>query len=245
MRLHVLSDLHLEFSPFTPSIPADADLVVIAGDTLPKGRAASWVSANIDRRTILIGGNHDCYRTSVQRAQRVMSRDAAAHVQVLENQTHVHQGVRFLGCTGWTDFKATGSQRQAMDRAASEMNDYRMIRMEPGYRKLRPADTQALAEMSKAWLLDQVSGSFDGKTVIVTHTCPLVELLPEDRNRDHLDAAYTNDWLEFLTCKIDLWIFGHTHFAVDRTINGVRFISNPKGYPGEETGFQPDLIVSL
>ena len=37
MRLHVLSDLHLEFSPFTPLIPADADLVVIAGDTLPAG----------------------------------------------------------------------------------------------------------------------------------------------------------------------------------------------------------------
>lgn len=245
MRLHILSDLHLEFAAFTPTIPPDAELVVIAGDTLPKGKAAGWVSANIDHQTILIGGNHDCYRTSVQRAQRAMTRDAAAHVHVLENQAYVYQNVRFLGCTGWTDFKATGSQRRAMDRAASEMNDYRMIRMEPGYRKLRPADTQAIADASKAWLLEQVSTSFHGKTVVVTHTCPLVQLLPEDRDRDHLDAAYTNDWLEFLNYKIDLWIFGHTHTAVDRSINGVRFISNPKGYPNEETGFQPDLTVTI
>lgn len=245
MRLHILSDLHLEFAAFTPTIPPEAELVVIAGDTLPKGKAASWVSTNIDLQTILIGGNHDCYRTSVQRAQRVMSRDAAGHVHVLQNQAHVHQGVRFLGCTSWTDFKATGNQRQAMDRAASEMNDYRMIRMEPGYRKLRPADTQALAEASKAWLLSQVSTPFDGKTVVVTHTCPLVELLAEDRDRDHLDAAYTNDWLEFLTYKIDLWIFGHTHAAVDRRISGVRFVSNPRGYPKEVTGFQSNLIVSI
>lgn len=245
MRLHVLSDLHLEFSPLTPSIPADADLVVIAGDTLPKGRAASWVSANIDHETILIGGNHDCYGTSVQQAQRVMSRDAAAHVRFLENQAHVHQGVRFLGCTAWTDFKATGSQRRAMDRAASEMNDYRMIRMEPGYRKLRPADTQAFAETSRTWLLEQATIPFGGKTVVVTHTCPLLQLMWADRDYDHLDAAYTNDWLEFLDCKIDLWIFGHTHTAVDQCVNGIRFLSNPRGYPNEETGFNPVLVVSV
>lgn len=45
--------------------------------------------------------------------------------------------------------------------------------------------------------------------------------------------------------KIDLWIFGHTHEAVDEVVNGVRFVSNPRGYPTEETGFRPDLVVSV
>ena len=41
MRIHLLSDLHLEFEPFEP--PAmDADVVVLAGDIHIKGRGVDW-----------------------------------------------------------------------------------------------------------------------------------------------------------------------------------------------------------
>lgn len=32
---------------------------------------------------------------------------------------------------------------------------------------------------------------------------------------------------------------GHTHFAGDKDINGVRCICNPKGYPGENPAWKP------
>lgn len=58
-------------------------------------------------------------------------------------------------------------------------------------------------------------------------------------------AAYGNNWDGLMNFKIDLWIFGHTHEAVDEVVNGIRFVSNPRGYPNEETGFRPDLVVNV
>ncbi len=35
------------------------------------------------------------------------------------------------------------------------------------------------------------------------------------------------------------------HRAVDITLDGCRVVSNPRGYPGEQTGFDPGLVISL
>jgi predicted phosphodiesterase len=53
-----------------------------------------------------------------------------------------------------------------------------------------------------------------------------------------------NRWHELVE-KADLWIFGHTHRAVDVTMGRCRLISNPRGYPGERTGFEPSLVVNI
>lgn len=46
MRIHVLSDLHLEFGPFDfPKI--DADLVVLAGDVHVKLNGIRWIKEAI------------------------------------------------------------------------------------------------------------------------------------------------------------------------------------------------------
>ena len=63
-------------------------------------------------------------------------------------------------------------------------------------------------------------------------------------HQDHLSAAYSNNWPE-LVSKADVWIFGHTHEAVDDEFYGCHVISNPRGYPDEETGFRPGLILEV
>ncbi|MNG26716.1 hypothetical protein D3C84_1117400 [compost metagenome] len=60
----------------------------------------------------------------------------------------------------------------------------------------------------------------------------------------HLEAAYANDWTE-LVGQADVWVYGHTHAAADFMENGCRLISNPRGYPGEQTGFRADLVVEI
>lgn len=157
----------------------------------------------------------------------------------------MHQGVRFIGCTGWTDFRSFGHVKLNVANAQDSLNDYRMIRHEPSFRRLRAADTQGIADESRKWLLEQVRTPFSGKTVVVTHHAPLLRLLPSWPDVSGLDAAYGNDWAEFLGQQIDLWVFGHTHHAVDVVIGGVRFVSNPRGYPGEVTGFRSDLILDI
>ncbi len=93
------------------------------------------------------------------------------------------------------------------------------------------------------FLKRELSEPFDGKTVVVTHHCPVPEVGREKHN-DHLSAAYFNSWHALLPL-VDVWIFGHTHRAVDCELDGCRIISNPRGYPGEETGFVPNLTVEI
>ena len=61
MRVHVLSDLHLEFGPF--SVPkVEADVVVLAGDTQPGKRGVQWALKTFPHRPVIyVLGNHDYY----------------------------------------------------------------------------------------------------------------------------------------------------------------------------------------
>jgi len=244
VKIHILSDLHLEFSSHVPN-ETDADVIILAGDIHTKGRAATWASGIFATTTVLVAGNHDCYGGSLQGAHRKLRESAREHVHFLEQGIFLHQGVRFIGCTAWTDFRSFGHVQLNVSNAQASMNDYRMIRHEPTFRRLRASDTQAIAEESRQWLLELVRTPFAGKTVVVTHHAPLLQLLPSWPDVSGLDAAYGNDWPEFLGQQIDLWVFGHTHHAVDVEIGGVRFVSNPRGYPQEQTGFRADLVIEI
>jgi len=65
-----------------------------------------------------------------------------------------------------------------------------------------------------------------------------------DMHDGHLSAAYTNRWNSLLA-KVDVWIFGHTHRAIDIELGGSRLISNPRGYPQEFTGFISDFTMEI
>ena len=61
MRLHILSDLHLEHGFF--EMPAvKSDVLVLAGDILTPSQQAAWSArepVNAGRPVIQIAGNHD------------------------------------------------------------------------------------------------------------------------------------------------------------------------------------------
>ena len=61
MRVHVISDLHLEFAPFQPN-NVDADVVVLAGDVHTGKNGIKWIlEAFRDRPVIYVLGNHEFY----------------------------------------------------------------------------------------------------------------------------------------------------------------------------------------
>ncbi|MNR64509.1 hypothetical protein D3C85_1871810 [compost metagenome] len=61
-----------------------------------------------------------------------------------------------------------------------------------------------------------------------------------------LDAAYANNCEGLMGGdRVALWVHGHSHVAVDYEIEGTRVVCNPRGYPGEETGFDPELVLTL
>ncbi|NBB11026.1 metallophosphoesterase [Pseudomonas sp. SLFW] len=242
MKVCVLSDLHLEFESFEP-IALDADLVVLAGDIHTKERGVKWANEAFAANVLYVLGNHEFYSGHFDRALEKSRQLAASHVHVMEQDVFIQDGVRFLGCTGWTDFAATGDATAASALARDSMNDFKVIRAGTNYRRLRTDDVAARSRLAKDWLATELAKPFTGRTVVITHHSPLVEVGGHE-HAGHLTAAYCNNWPS-LVMQADVWIFGHTHHAIDVEIGGCRMISNPKGYPSEQTGFDARMILEI
>ncbi|MOA19590.1 hypothetical protein D3C78_1399840 [compost metagenome] len=172
-----------------------------------------------------------------------MKEAALPHVHVLENELMILDQTRFLVTTAWTDYSSTGDVVAAKRLAWEWMNDFRVIRADDNYRRLRPDDLSTRSKTAYQWLAQELDKPFDGKTVVVTHHAPALDHVG-DGHPGHLVAAYANDWSDLLG-KADLWIYGHTHVAADFFKEGCRVVSNPRGYPGQNTGFNPDLLIEL
>ncbi|MBN2506703.1 MAG: metallophosphoesterase family protein [Verrucomicrobia bacterium] len=250
VTLHILSDLHLEFGPANPE-PAGGDVVVLAGDIAP-GLAglemAAWLFPG--RPVVYVAGNHEYYGQALPQLTEELKRAAeGTRVRFLENREAVLQGVRFLGCTLWTDFGLFGKARaEALQRIAGiRMNDYRVVRDSRSGAWLRPDATRALHMESRAWLERALAAPFDGPTVVVTHHAPSIRSIDLPSRGDPIWAAYASD-LEALMGRerVVLWVHGHTHCPADYEVRGTRVLSNPRGYPHQcPTGFNPGLAVQV
>lgn len=242
MKLQIYSDLHNEFAVFEAPAVA-ADLVILAGDIHTKARGVIWAGEAFSCPVIYICGNHEFYGGHIDHTLRKMKEAALPHVHVLENETFIWNQTRFLCATGWTDYSATGHVEDATGTALGRMNDFRVIRIDDDFRRLHPSDLISRNHATYDWLAQELDKPFDGKTVVVTHHAPVLEVVG-DKYEGHLIAAYTNSWHALLE-KADLWVFGHTHRAIDVKLGRCHVVSNPRGYPREDTGFDPSLVVSL
>ncbi len=250
MKLHILSDLHLEFSTFE-SPETDADTIILAGD-IGKGRIGiDWArEAFPNKKIVYVPGNHEFY--GYHRPETLaMMRDAAQKVGIhlLDDDELVIGNVRFLGCTLWTDFLLFGEAKQitAMSDGQLCLNDFRVIREETK-KPFTPARSIELHKKSLAWIKTKLDEPFDGNTVVVTHHLPSKQSVVA-RFKDSLLSACFASELDYLFGKMDLWIHGHTHDNLDYEVNGTRVICNPRGYVtyrGQENDdFIPNLVIEI
>ena len=98
LKLHVLSDLHLEFSNL--SVPKTvADVVLLAGDIWIGEAGIGWARETFpDKEIIYLAGNHEFYgkqRSETLGLLRTASQDAGVHF--LDNDEVIIDDVRFLG----------------------------------------------------------------------------------------------------------------------------------------------------
>ena len=250
MRLHILSDIHLERAPFTaPDV--DADLVVLAGDIAPGTAGVRWARSWLDQRPALyVAGNHEFYGHSfTELPDQLKASAAGSGVEVMENDLSVVAGVRFLGCSLWSDFAFAGPELREHSMAICErmVNDYRQIRVADPEQRLRAQDTLDRHLASRAWLTQRLREPHDGPTVVITHHAPIVRAPPDNPLLAAIGGAFASDLTELMgAAAVDLWIFGHIHRTVDLDVKGTRVISNQRGYPLEPvSGFDPELVVDL
>ena len=247
MRIQILSDLHNEFSVMDP-VDAGADAVVLAGDIDLGTQGYVWArSAFPGRPVVYVAGNHEYYRNAIPSlTRRLIGMKNSGSISFLECGEAEIMGFRFLGCTLWSDFGLNGDARSAMELARVRMNDYDKIRLSPGYRRLRPADTVSRFAESVRWLDTELAHDAD-RTVVVTHHAPSERSIDPAFVADPINGAFASDLEELITRRSPaLWIHGHTHFCVDYTIGRTRVISNQRGYSHLPVGgFDPALVVEL
>lgn len=254
MRIYAVNDLHIEIGFWmpTPSTVATADLVVLAGDIGRHAEGLVWArTAFAGKRIVYVAGNHEFYGAEYHEMRRELRRTARElGIDLLENDEVVIDGVRFLGCTLWTDFRLYGDEFEAMDYARRRMNDFLRIRFEDSPSvTFRPEDSAVLHRQSRAWLEGKLAEPFAGKTVVVTHHAPSLASIDEQWKDDLLTAAFASH-LDPLVVRADLWLHGHTHAFADHRVGDCRVMCNPRGYARdgralERTGWNPELIVEV
>jgi UDP-2,3-diacylglucosamine pyrophosphatase LpxH len=245
MRIHVLSDLHLEHDPDWRPPQVDADALVLAGD-IDAGLRGMAKFTRHGKRVLYVPGNHEYFGENMGglgAAMRLYSK--ACGVTLLDSDEAVIDGVRFLGTTLWTDFELFGADKLQLAQAAADryMNDY--ICINSGSKGcLTPADALAMHKKAVAWLEQKLDQPFEGPTVVITHHAPHPRSIDAAHARKMMAAAFASD-LTRLMGKPQVWIHGHVHHSFDYEVNGTRILSNPKGYGQENRDFQPDYVLTI
>ena len=257
MKLHILSDLHNEFSTFKPP-STKADVVVLAGDIHNHENGVTWAAATFRKPVLYVAGNHEFYGNDIASLPASMKAAAAGtNVIVLDNDVAVIDGVRFLGTTLWTTFHLTTDDTEealkAMKVAELLMTDYRVVSYKG--RRLKPIDTSMYCAEAISFLTRELLRPFDGPTVVVTHHAPSPKSIHPRFAENAINAAFASrlDWLcDLGTRPPKLWIHGHTHDSFDYRVGDTRVVANPRGYTRritpdwpENNCFKAGLVVEI
>lgn len=251
MKIRVLSDLHLEFQDWTPP-PVEADVVVLGGDIDVGADGIEWARRSFPSSAIVyVPGNHEFYGARFQDVSSALREDGARFdVSVLDGDSVLVNGVRFLGATLWTDFALHGTEPEriagAMANAKYGINDFRVIRFGNGG-LFRPEHARALHLSQASWLRSALAEPFCGTTVVVTHFLPHRMSIHPKYEGSTLNPCFASDLDDIVRAPVALWIHGHTHESCDYVVNDTRVVCNPRGYlPGEPNRmFQPRLAIDM
>jgi len=248
MKIQVISDLHREFG-FMDINFSNADVVVIAGDVNLGTKGIQWILSAIKNIPVVyVLGNHEYYRGSYPKTlNEITELSVGTNVHVLENKAIVIDNVTFHGTTLWTDFELLGDPKINGSICQSKMNDYKLIRRDPSYSKLRSIDTYVIHRAALKWLETSLESSSTKKNIVVTHHAPSIKSIPERLRSDILSSAYASN-LEATILKYqpDYWIHGHIHVPIRYNVGDTTVLCNPHGYMNEPyNGFDSNLTIEI
>lgn len=281
MNIQLLSDLHLESNPhFTAAPTPGADILVLAGDIGSYQPGSKLTALNIPDfglgrfsplpaadggagwpvPVLFLPGNHEYDGLDFDDAHgRLRETCERLGMIWLERETVVLGGVRFVGCTLWTDFEALANinpqaadspltqQMQAREKAFRAANFY--LNKNHSFRLGQPMladDVREEGIRSQQWLRQALAQPFDGITVVVTHFAPSLLSADPRYGLNAGTAGFCNNLNELLGLA-RLWLHGHLHCPADYVKNGCRVVANPLGYArkGEQKAFRPELLISV
>jgi predicted phosphodiesterase len=288
VNIQLLSDLHLESHPHFAAQPlAGADVLVLAGDigsyqqdsALTRLAVPDFGLARFSPRpvheggagwptpVIFVPGNHEYDGLEFDEAhQRLRQACERWGLIWLEQESVVLQGVRFVGCTLWSDFDGLSSAAgtpanaaagtapgalaehlKARDKAFRAANFY--LRKNHSLQAGAPMLAEQVREQalkSQRWLRQALATGFDGPTVAVTHFAPSLLSADPRYGLTPGTAGFCNA-LDDLLPAAQLWLHGHLHCPQDYVSRGCRVVANPLGYArkGEQKNYRPELLIAV
>jgi Icc-related predicted phosphoesterase len=253
MKIGLISDIHLSVGSL-PLPQPDADVLVIAGDVARPAQAMEWAGAS-RIPTIYVVGNHEFYGSDLESTYaRFKELAQGTNVRLLERSEWHHDGVRFLGCTLWSDYRlfdSPDSRRRGIDDAVRLMFDFSRIRVAPDFEEtFTPAVSQLLFSQSVAWLDECFARPHSGPTVVVTHFAPTPASIAARFEKSTINASFVSDLTEKIgRWQPELWLHGHTHDSFDYRIGRTRVLCNARGYAKggttENARFDPAFVVDI
>lgn len=263
MKLRILSDLHIEFHPFTiPRTEHDAgSVLILAGDIGVIHRRAELESflrsaAGQFRAVIYVLGNHEFYRGIWPDAKDdILGWSLPDNVYLLERQWVQIDDIIFVGATLWTDFD--GDDLSVMLEAERTLHDFHYISVH-GTDKTMPRAIGAEMmlqdhKQSLSWLystLNEVQAQ-GKRCVLVTHHGVSRLSIHESYRDDPLNGAFVSDCTHLLEqTRPELVIHGHVHNSFDYVLGSTRVVVNPRGYTRtddsqENPAFDPFFTIDL
>lgn len=261
MKIHLLSDLHLEHTAFRPS-KVKADVVFLAGDISVGYSALEWASESFgDTPVFIVNGNHEYFDGDIAAwhagAAEVLRKLDNPNLHFLEQEGYTlrpigEQPVRILGATLWTDFALFGRDSQAYcgHLAQRGMPDY--VRIQLNGKGLCWQDTLNRHESTVAWMAKEAQAAkFRGERVIaLTHMAPSKRCCLPVFAENVLTASFASNLERFADQYIDAWFSGHTHASSQFPVGNCMMYANPRGYRltsgrYENPLFDPNLVIDF
>ncbi|EGD95721.1 hypothetical protein TESG_08404 [Trichophyton tonsurans CBS 112818] len=254
-RIQVISDLHLEVNNEYRSfiIPPAAPFLVLAGDIgqlIDYHEYLHFLNTQCAqfKHVYLVLGNHEFYGLSRTEGLKLATR--------LEQETQPHGKLSILNrhraeLPGFPNIVLLGCTLQS--RIPSESVNAVLSRIGDFQRILdwSIADHNAEHTQDTEWLAHQIktikAEKGNATVIVITHHAPCVQ---ESSRPEQVDNPWTcsfaTELLDGTTVfsQAQHWIFGHTHYTTSFIKEGVRLVSNQRGYHHASNSVEKGASVS-
>ena len=267
MRIHQMSDLHLEFNhKFRATNPYDADVLMLNGDIC----VADYLTRSKESTKYYLGeiirdffkqasdnyshivytlGNHEHYHgTFLETPDILREHISYSNVSILDNSSVIINGYKIIGGTLWTD--CDSGNPLVLNYLQSYLNDFKIVNYSKNpWKRFWPVDS-AVAHKKLLRYIEGESKTHD-KAIVMSHHAPSVHSIHEsyqDPMYYYSNRGYYSDLDQFILDRpqIKLWTHGHVHNNFDYMIGNTRVVCNPHGYHTENIqGFNVGNIIEL
>lgn len=178
------------------------------------------------------------------RAQRLSDPTLGTFILLDRDRYDLTDNLTILGCTLWSDVPLA-----SMEVVRQGLHDFSRVQNWT-VEHYNSSHTQDLD-----WLTNECAKiraqEPHRRVVVFTHHAPTRNGTSSPKYRDSpILPAFATELTAHpvWAAPISLWAFGHTHYNSDQIINGIRVVSNQRGYDGVETPysrFLPEFVVRV